>query len=195
MKPIILIATALALMLSGCGRGGNGNGDGLPENFDKMSDNQRVAALMKIISPDSLAHLLVDASLGRMEGVRIDTLAMATLYAYEQYHGEDLNKFSQEFDDYCQSQSLADKMRLYAMTGKVDPQQMGFQLGLEYVGYIRDHKVSEKEIDAEIAAFKKACTSDPETYKRFLTGFKTVLEADKGKDLPPNIYRKYINLK
>lgn len=195
MKAFILFVTAIVLALCSCGSGGKGGANGLPENFDRMSDNQRVAALMKIITPDSLAHLLVDASLGRMEGVRIDTLAMATLYAYEQYHGDDLNKFSQEFDDYCQSQSLADKMRLYAMTGKVDPQQMGFQLGLEYVGYIRDNQISEKQIDEELAAFKKACASDPDTYERFLKGFKTVLEVDKGKDLPANIYQKYINLK
>lgn len=178
---------------TGCRGGADSDAGKLPDNFLQLTDAQRMEAVMKAMPADSAAHFLINAALGKIEGARIDTLALATLYAFEHYPEEDAALFSGSYDDYAASLPLNDKMRLYAMVGKVDAQQMGYQLGLEYVGYIRDNQRTPDEIEAELKAFKTACGDDKDTYTRFLKGFKAVLAADHGADLPAGIYERFIN--
>ena len=191
-----LLSAGCCLSLSvctGCGRGNDSDAGKLPDNFLELSDAQRMEAVMKAMPADSTAHFLINAALGKIAGARIDTLALATLYAFENYPEVDAALFSSSYDDYAASLPLNDKMRLYAMIGKVDAQQMGYQLGLEYVGYIRDNQRTPDEIEAELKAFKTACGDDKDTYTRFLKGFKAVLAADHGADLPKGIYERFIN--
>ncbi len=148
---------------------------------------------MKNTTPDSVARFICRAALGQIEGVRIESLGIATSYAYEKYNGKDLDSFGDEYDSFVASLPLADKMRMYAMAGVVDPQGLGLQLGLEYMQSIREKNLSVGDVEKELKAFKTACGGDSTTYERFLIGFKTVLEADKGKDMPKAIYDKFIN--
>lgn len=164
-----------------------------PENFGEIGDAGRVAYMMKQTTPDSVARFICASALGNVEGSRIDTLALATAYAYENYNGADVNTFGTEFDRYVSSLSLADRMRIYAMAGTEDPQGLGLKLGLEYMQTIRDNNMTVEEVEKELMEFKKACANDSDTYQRFLIGFKTVLQADHGKDMPQEIYDKFIN--
>ncbi len=159
-----------------------------------QSDGQQVAFVMANATPDSTARFIINASLGKVEGAKIDTLATATLYAFEHYRDQDLSTFSDAFDGHMASLPLDEKMKVYLMSGKADPQNLGLQLGLEYVGNIREGSKTVKEIDTELAAFKEACAGDSATYKRFVKGFKAALKADQGKDLAPEVYTRYANM-
>lgn len=192
IRKIIICLSIVLLSLSSCGRN-NGSGN-FPSDFNKLSDQKRVAYMMENVSPDSVARFICNAALGKISGVRIDSINEATLYAYENYKDDDLVSFSNEFDKFSANLPLQEKMKLYFLSGKVDPQGMGYQLGLEYVNNIRVKKLSVNDVKAEIAEFKKACGSDTETYRKFVKGFKTVLELDKGVDLPQDIYNSFINL-
>lgn len=194
MKFIKLLICSMAVTLTACsGNSGDGN-NGIGPEFLNMTDQQRVAKMMEMTTPDSVARFIIDASLGKVKNAKIDTLALAPLYAYENYKGDDLVNFSQEFDDYSASLNLSDKMKIYAMLAKVDADQMGYQLGLEYVGYIRQHQMNAKQVAAEIQEFRKACGDDKDTYSRFVKGFKAALDSDKGVDISKEVYEQFKNM-
>ncbi len=184
-------AAAMAAMLfAGCGNKNNGNA--FDEGFDQLSDGQKVAYVMQNADPDSVARFICDAALGKVPGATIKSLPEATLYAYENYKDEArLQTFSSTYDEYVASRPLDDKMRLMKMAGEIDMQGIGLQLGLEYVDRIRSDHKNAAQVQKEIESFRKACAGDPDTFRRFLTGFKVALEEDHGKDLPEDIYNKF----
>lgn len=165
----------------------------LPDNFDQLTDTAKVAFMMDIVTPDSVARFICDASLGKSKIAHITSLPQATAYAYQHYSDSTLIVFSQELDTYSANLPLAEKMKILMMAGQSDPQRLGYELGLEYVGYIRENKANVEEVKKEIEALKTACGEDSLMYIRFLKGFKTVLKADRGKDLPEDIYNVFIN--
>lgn len=194
MKRYLFIQLALSLLLMcSCGKGKGVGQKAFPENFNVMGDTARVAYVMAHAGPDSVARFICMASLGKVEGARIDTLAIATVYAYEKYTGKDFDRFSDAFEHVKDSLPLADKMRLLSLAGADDPQKLGLELGLEYMQQIRDNNMTAEQVEAEMNAFKAACGDDKETYRRFLVGFKAVLKADRGVDVPAEIYEKFIN--
>lgn len=194
MKKLLLICGIAITLLCFYNCGGNdGNGlKDLPKNFNSMSDSQKVAWMMEKVTPDSLARFLFQAALGRIPGVKIDTLAMATLYAYENYKDSALIAFSDEYDRYPQSLSLPDRMKVYIIAGRSDPMGLGYSLGLEYVNQIRENQMSTQQIDAELKALKEVCGTDTMMFDRFMKGFRVALKVDHGHNLPESIYNKYI---
>ena len=134
----IMMATAMTLSVTGCGDKGKKVGV-YPGNFSKIGDAGRVAYVMKHATPDSLARFIIYGALGQVPGARIDTLAIATNYAYERLQGEALDKFGAEYETVVASLPLSDKMKVYALAGTEDPQGLGYRQGLEYVSDIRDH--------------------------------------------------------
>lgn len=165
---------------------------GFPANFGSLDDSGRVAYVMAHAEPDSVARFICDAALGKTAGARIDTLAIAAAYAYEHYNDSALIAFSREFDDYSSNLPLDEKMRIYQMAGNVNPNGLGYELGLEYVAHIREKRMTVDEVKKEIEAFRMACGSDSSTYKRFMKGFRTVLRIDHGMDLDENVYKTFI---
>ncbi|MDE7160241.1 MAG: polysaccharide deacetylase family protein [Muribaculaceae bacterium] len=182
----------LAGVMTACG-GKGGEAGAFPKNFNSLSDEQRVAYVMENASPDSVARFICLAALGKVPGARIDTLATASLYAYEHYSDSTLTIFSDEFDRFSSSLPLPDRMRIIAQSGLVDPQGLGYELGLHYVDRIRESRMTPAQVKEEIEALRKACKDDPKTFTRFLTGFKTVLKLDRGKDLDAAVYDTFIN--
>ena len=186
----LLIACAV---LFSCGHGGQ-DASSFPADFSKMDDEAKVKYMMATVSPDSVARFLCDASLGRIEGVKIDTLSMATLYAYEHYQDDDLQSSQTAYDAYADNLPLADKMRLRKLAASDNPDALGYQLGLEYVNDIRTGRQPAADIEAEISALKRVCDASPEdslTFERFMKGFKIALDYDGSEGIPRQIYNKY----
>lgn len=193
MKKLFLLPF-IAMFLFACSSGSKDGKLDLPKDFNSRSDIEKVSFLMEAVSPDSVAILICRASLGELENLKIDTFANATLYAYEQYKGDDLDTFSNTIEGYKESLPLAKKMQIYKLAGEEDPMGLGYALGLEYVGQIRLKNMTVKEIREELAYFKKACAGDPETYRRFIIGFKTALKADKGQGIASDVYSSFVNM-
>ncbi|MDE6480167.1 MAG: hypothetical protein K2L45_07835 [Muribaculaceae bacterium] len=193
IKRFIPIAVmALILLIPACG--GKGKNAGVfPEGFASLSDEQKVAYMMEHVSADSVARFIIYASLGKVEGVRIDTLNNATLKAYETYTDTALQTFSWEFDRVSEELPLHDKMRLRVLVGTEDPQGLGLTLGLEYLNQIRVKGMGADEVLEELKELKRASTDDPDMYARFLIGFRTVLRYDKNSDMPKEIYTRFLN--
>lgn len=187
-----LMVIALCVVVTSCG-GNKNEGNEVPENFNSIGDSGRMAYMMKTVSADSVARFLCDAALGRLSWAKIDSVPQAALYAYEHYRDDEaLGKFNDEFDAYMGALPLKDKMKMYLLSGKSSPESVGYDLGLEYVGNIREKELTVKDVDKEIAEFKKV--ADADTYDRFVKGFKTVLRLDHGRDLSEDIYKKFSNL-
>ena len=183
---------SLFMLVAACG-GKNGEGKGFPDGFQALSDEQKVVYMMQHVPADSVARFIIYASLGKVEGVRIDTLNNATLKAYETYMDTALQSFSWEFDRVAEELPLHDKMRLRALVGSEDPQGLGLTLGLEYMNQIRVKGMTAEQVLAELSELKKACADDPDTYARFIIGFRTVLRHDKNSDMPAEIYSRFLN--
>lgn len=189
---VTVLMMLLAVFVTGCKKLGNPAGD-FPSDFQSRTDTQKIMYMVENVTPDSVARFICAAAIDRIPGVTIDSLSNVTLYAYNHYKGEDLEKFQNAFDEYPEALPLSQKMKLLFKASLNDPIQLGYQLGLEYTSQIREQHKSVADVEKEIKEFKKACGNDTETYQRFLQGFKIALEADHGKDLPEDIYRHFIN--
>lgn len=183
---------AAILLIPACGGKGKNSSD-FPDGFSSLSDQQKVAYMMQHVSADSVARFIIFASLGKVDGVRIDTLNNATLTAYETYTDTALQTFSWEFDRIAEELPLHDKMRLRALVGAENPQGLGLTLGLEYMNQIRVKGMTVDEVLKELQELKKASEDDPDIYARFLIGFRTVLRYDKNSDMPKEIYTRFLN--
>ncbi len=187
-------AAALLAITALCGcKNGNDRASGLPENFATIGDAGRVQYVASRVAPDSLARFIIYGALGRNPGAPIDSIAIATNFAYERLKGDDLDKFSGEYDAVVEGLPLGDKMKIYKLGGSEDPQGLGYRLGLEYMTSIRDGNKSVADIERELKEFKKVCGQDTAMYRRFLIGFRTVLEVDRGTDVSEEIYNKFVN--
>lgn len=181
-----------AALVASCG-GKSDSGSDFPSNFATIGDAGRVQYMLGRVAPDSLARFIIYGALGRIDGARIDTLAIATNHAYERLRGDDLDKFSSEYDAVVEGLPLADKMKIYKLGGSEDPQGLGYRLGLEYMTSIRDGGKTAEEVERELKEFKKVCGTDTAMYRRFIIGFHTVLEVDHGTDVSEEIYNKFVN--
>lgn len=193
LHTILALAIIATLSLTvACGKKGSGNGN-FPEGFNSKTDTQKVAYMMEQASADSVARFIIYASLGKIPDAKIDSISIATLYAYENYTDTALQAFSLEFDRLSEELPIYDKMRLRTLVGAEDPQRLGLTLGLEYMNQIRIKEMTVDEVKKELAQFKKACADDPDLYARFLIGFRTVLKYDVHSDMPKEIYNTFLN--
>lgn len=192
MKKLFYPIITLCLLLGSCGKK-NGGANVYPENFSKIGDVGRLEYMIRNVTPDSLARFMVNSALNRNPGAPIDTLATAILYVYEHLSGPDLDAFNVEYNDYIETLPLIDKMKINVLGSSDDVQKVGYRLGLEYLGTIRENNKSVAEIEKELKAFKKECGSDTAMYRRFIIGFHTVLDVDSGKDVSAEIYNKFRN--
>lgn len=191
-KYLSIIVMTMIFLIPACGKGGN-DGNKFPSDFNNMSDQKKVAYMMEHASADSVARFIIYASLGKIDGVRIDTLNNATLTAYESYTDTALQTFSWEFDRISEELPLPEKMKLRMLVGAEDPQGLGLTLGLEYMNQIRVRGMEPEEVLAELRELKRACADNPDVYARFIIGFRTVLRYDKNSDMPKNIYDTFLN--
>lgn len=198
-RPVWTAALGLLLALTSCGGGAGGEDGGFPAGFDSRDDRAKVGYVMERATPDSVARFICLAALGHVPGVHIDSLALATNHAYAMYGNMRNDKdsamvvFQVEYDEFSARLPLADRMRLYKMAGEMDMQGLGYGLGLDYVGRIRERSMTPDSVRAEIEAMRKACADDPKMFARFMTGFKTALRIDRGKDLPEGVYETFID--
>lgn len=181
-----------ALMPAACGKG-NGAAGNFPSDFENRTDAEKMAYVMKGATPDSVARFLCDASLGRIPNVSIKSFSEASNYVYSTYKDADVVTFTEELENYPNTLPLADRMRIYKDAGKEDPQRLGYVLGLDYMRMIRENNMTAEQVETELKEFRKACGPDKETYDRFIVGFHTVLKLDHGKDIPEEIYNRFIN--
>lgn len=187
-----ILVFALILLIPACG-GNNKDANAFPDGFSHLPDDRKVAYMMEHAPADSVARFIIYAALGKIDGVRIDTLNNATLKAYETYTDTALQSFSWEFDRMAEELPLHDKMRLRALVGAEDPQRLGLTLGLEYLNQIRVKEMSADDVLKELSELKKASADDPDLYARFIIGFRTVLRYDKNADMPKEIYSRFSN--
>jgi hypothetical protein len=192
LKWIIGGVASLFIAVS-CSSGDSGNGK-FPKDFNSRTDSEKVAYMMEAVSPDSVARYICYASLGDIPEARIDSLSIAVYYAFEHYKGDDLARFGESFDNMQDNLPLDKKMKLMKLAGLDDPMGIGLKLGLEFIEQIRDNKLSADKVAEEIAAFKKSCANDPETYSRFVKGFKAALKANGTTELPAGVYQRFVNM-
>ena len=164
------------------------------DNFNSLTVEQKMDALMeKGIEPDSLAVIICDAAMGKDDEFQID-LTQARAYVYEKYNEDQLVAFENQCLNYEFRLPLHEKVKFERLAGLTDPSLIGYELGLSYVGDIRENKKTEKEVAEELALLKEECQrNDKETYKRFMKGFKTALKLDRHRDLDDKIYLKFIS--
>lgn len=193
MKTALLLAASIlaACAVSSCSKEKKEQATGFPADFSTYTDAGKVDYVMKHASPDSVARFVIDATLGRLGNVRIDSLAIAATHAYSNYNDSSLIVYSTTFDEYSSTLPLPDKMKIYAAAGKSVPQQLGYQLGLEYVSQIRENHKTVGRVKEEMEEFRKACADDTVTYIRFVKGFQTALKVDQGQDLSDEIYKAF----
>lgn len=177
------------MVMAGCGKK---DGLNFPSNFKSLSTEDKMEYLMAHMEPDSLARFICNSAMGKIYDSRIE-LQPARAYAYEHYDEDKVIVFEEEILRYEQSLPLHEKVKFAKLSAAEDPDIFSYELGLGYVGSIRENKKSIKEIDEELANLRKECQYDPDFYKRFMKGFKTALRLDRHHDLDDNIYVKFIS--
>lgn len=189
MKHLLYIFTAI-LFIASCSK--DKENLLVPENFNSMNTEKKMEYIMKDRQPDSVALFISDIAMGKVKGASID-MSEAQLYVTEHYNEDDLVMFVEAVKKYENALPLDQKMKFVKLGGMEDPELYSYELGLSYVGTIREDKKDAKHIKKELEALKKASDSDPEFYKRFMKGFKLALKEDRGRDLDEKIFLEFIN--
>lgn len=184
----LLVMCWIAVAVSGCKKQEIVN---LPNTFDSLSTDEKMEILMKKLPPDSVALYICDAAMGKKYDSRIE-LSEAINYAYINYKEADQITFTDALNRYGERLPLNEKNKFNALSNLIEPDMFGYEIGLSYVGTIREEGLDAKKVKEEIDRFKKECESDPETYKRFIKGFKEALKLDRGRDLDEQIYTQFI---
>lgn len=186
---IWVLAVLMSVLIASCS--GNGDSTNLPANFKSLSDNDKMEYLMENLPPDSVARYIANASMGKIYNSRIE-LQPSMMYAYEHYSEDDLVLFQEALNDYEDSLPLHEKVRFSKLSGIDDPDIFSYELGLAYVGYIRENGLDTQGVAEELRKLRTECAADPDFYKRFMKGFKTALEYDRHHDLDDKIYKEFI---
>lgn len=148
--------------------------------------------LMANMRPDSVALYICDAAMGKKYDTNID-LAEAKSYAYEHYNENQVLAFEQACSEYAESLPLNERVKFTKLENLEDVESYSYELGLSYIGNIREEKKDIKEVEDDLEKLMKECQDDKEFYKRFIKGFKTALEYDRHHDLDDKIYLKFIS--
>ena len=193
-KVTICSGLALAFLFSGCGKNSEETASSLPAGFNKKTDSEKVAYVMRTATPDSVARFVMDASLGKIKGVQLDSLAIVELYIVSNYDSQKQLEYAEESARLKEQLTLAQRMHLFKKGSADDPISFGLDLGLGYLSIIREKNMSAKDVEKEIKEFKKECQNDTSTYRRFVIGFTEALRQDKDKDVKKEIYDRFINL-
>lgn len=183
-----VVVCVIALALSGCKKQEQTE---VPDAFNSFSTEKKMAYLMKTLPPDSVARFVCESAMGKQYGSNIE-LADALMYAYTNYKEADQIVFDEAFNRYGDRLPLSDKMKFYQMANLSDPEIFEYEIGLRYVSSIREEEKDAKKVKVELEKFKSACKNSPETYKRFMKGFKEALRLDRGHDLDERIYTQFI---
>ena len=185
----LIVMCWIAVGFSGCKKKEEAN---LPSSFSSLSTDEKMEYLMKNLPPDSVAIFICDAAMGKNNDSRIE-LGEAVAYAYNNYKEADQITFDEAFNRYGEKLPLYEKNKFYNLANLMDPDVFGYEIGLKYVGTIREESKTVKEVKEEVDRFMKECKNDPETYKRFMKGFKEALQYDRGHDLDEQIYTQFIS--
>lgn len=178
-----------ALIVSGCSRSGS---DNLPGNFKSMPTDRQMDVLMEEMTPDSVASYICNAAMGKKYDTRVE-LAKAKAYAYEHYNEEQILQFDEVIARYKEALPLHEKVRFAKLEGSEDLDMYSYELGLAYVGMIREEKKDVQQVSDELGKLMKECQLDKDFYKKFMKGFKTALKYDRHHDLDDKIYLKFIS--
>lgn len=182
------------LLLGACAKKAEQTTPGLPADFNSRSDTGKMEYLMKTLQADSAARFVIEAALGNKPGVTIDTVSNAVLYVYSYSSSADQLLFSEEYQKITDALPPAQRVRLFEKGTAEDPLEFGFELGLNYLNRVRGNNLNVAQVEKEIDDLRKACGNDTMTYRRFITGFTTVLNYDKGKDVKKDIYNRFATM-
>ena len=163
-----------------------------PGDFKSLPTDKKMEYLMANMRPDSVALYICDAAMGKKYDSRIE-LAEAKAYAYDHYNEEQILAFEQACSDYKEDLPLNEKVKFIKLEAAEDPDMYSYELGLKYIGKIREDKKDIKQVEEELDKLMKECQTDKDFYKRFMKGFKTALDYDRHHDLDDKIYLKFIS--
>lgn len=158
---------------------------------DNLCDTAKVAFMINKVSPDSVARFICNSAIGLNTNVSIDSLHNAVMYAYNRFSNDDLQSFCNEFDKYAENLPLDSKMKLLYLAAHVNPDKLGYRLGLDYAMLLLTKEISLTDIDNEIEAFRNACGDDQQTYLQVLNGLSIALNLPEYSQIPKEVINKY----
>lgn len=164
-----------SLLLTSCG-GGKSSSESTVAPGDGATDRDKVVYMAQLNTPDSLARFICYGALGKSADGRIDSLAMAQLYALEIYAADDkkIAEFSRAYDETVERLPLADNYRLAQMTGTLDDTQMPIDLGLRYGARVVREKLPASKVKGDTVALSKLV--DPHFFELFRNAFNTAMK-------------------
>lgn len=140
------------------------------------TDREKVEYVAKTYGPDSLARFICYGALGKSAEGKIDSLAMAQLYALELYAADEekIARFSRTFDETVEALPLADSYRITKMTGMLDDTQMPLDLGLHYGAKVRREQLSAAKVKSDTTELSKMV--DEQFFRLFRKAFETAMK-------------------
>lgn len=184
----VLAMVVIAVAVSGCKKKEIAN---LPNTFNSLSTEEKMEYLIKKLPPDSVALFICEASMGKKYDSRIE-LGEAVNYAYTHYNDSTMVIFDDALNQYGDRLPLNERAKFFKLINISDPDMLAYELGLKFVGTIRENDMDVKTVKEELDRFMKESEAEPDTYKRFIKGFKNALEYDRGHDLDEKIYKTFI---
>lgn len=177
------------LVTAACGSRNGADGDW--SEFNSKSIEGKMKYLTSEMSPEEVAIFVCDASIGKKGNARV-SLPEARDYLYSHYTQEQIEEFEIACGNYVFDLPLHEKVRYAKADATENIDAYAYELGLGYVGAIRENKKDVSSVKEELKLLQAECKTDRDFYRRFMKGFKLALENDRHRDLDEKIYLNFI---
>lgn len=188
--PSVKWLALMAIMLLSCGRSEDPHG--LPSDFKNKPTTGKMEYLIAHRTPQQAALLMCKMAMGELDYGEMN-IPEARDYAYSHLNEEQMVAFEVVCENFEDTLPLSKHVKFARLAAIEDMAEAAYGLGLGYVASIRENEKTIPKIEAELAALREESRDDPEFYKRFMKGFKIVLEADRHHDLDEKIYLHFIS--
>lgn len=190
-----VLAVILLFVLSACaGSEENSVDASLPSDFASLPDTAKVRVLLdQGVSADSLAAFVCESLNGKHGNVSFSDFDGIEIYVGERMGDEAAGMYGMSFEMYMQYLPLDKRYKVKIAMPLTDIETLGYTLGLEYVNQVIDNQMTIGQVDREVAALRRVCASDEDTFEHFLKGFATGIQisTSAAREVPSAIVTKY----
>ena len=148
-----------------CSCGGN-KANPFPSEFKEFTEDEKIQWLTENLPADSVARIICNNSSGLDSVIYINDFSVFVSNLYSKYDAENKDKFGEELNRYAASMPSQYKMKLYMLASQDNPRQLGYR----YAEDCDANKTEPAAIEADLAALKTICGSNPGFYTGFING-------------------------
>lgn len=173
LKYCIIGIVCLSLLYS-CGKSNDISiENNLPNDFSEMSDTAKVVMLCDMVEPDSLAHIICNAELGRYKQITFDQFDNVVRLLVCKYDSTERKVFLNAFDNFIREMPASDRAKIGIRSVNNSYDKLGLHIIKQCEENYQNGLITEKDFIEEVSAYQKILKSDTTAYNKFMIGIES----------------------